>query len=88
MTEYGADPPVDLADLIKYLFHVERQKTVLGQAISQMTRVNNSATASLDWMNEGARNDFVKFFMTELHTCYETILILANEITNLKGASG
>ena len=87
MTDESNNAPVDLADVIKLVFQVERQKTILGQAMAQMTASNDSLSTTFDWMDDRARADFIQFLMNELHASYESIVLLAQEIVNLQSPS-
>jgi hypothetical protein len=85
MTMNGDSSSLNVAELVKLGFRIEREGTFLGRSLNQVTSENDSVSTTFDWMNDAERTDFIRFVMAELRMAYECIVVLASEVVKLQG---
>ena len=78
------ETPIRVEDLVRLMFRSERETTALGRTLQQMTDTSDTREIDFHLVDDVARDDFVQFLMSELHSAYETIVLLAMEIDRIK----
>jgi hypothetical protein len=74
---------ISTEDLVRLMFRAERQTTTLGRALQQLIDADDTIEVEFPFQDDIARGDFVQFVMSELHSSYETIVLLAMKIDRL-----
>ncbi len=74
---------ISTEDLVRLMFRAERQTTTLGRALQQLIDADDTIEVEFPFQDDIARGDFVQFVMSELHSAYETIVLLAMKIDRL-----
>ena len=87
MTMNGDSSSLNVAELVKLGFRIEREATFIGRSLNRAASENTSVSITFDWMNDAERTDFVRFVVAELRMAYESVVVLANEVVRIQGPS-
>lgn len=81
------EAPVSNVDVVKYLFHTDRQKTQHGRLMDQLTISEDSATFNVNLGDPVATGDYFQFIVNDAVTTYKALLVLAYEIDKLQSSN-